>query len=70
MRFRGRSGRDVSGDHAGLRPSSVAVMGAAADPDRGWTFHDLDAEALGALSRAMQSAAARLSESARLLRLG
>ena len=32
--------------------------------------HDLDAEALGALSRAMQSAAARLSESARLLRLG
>jgi DNA-binding IclR family transcriptional regulator len=32
--------------------------------------HDLDAEALGALVRAMQSAAARLSESARLLRLG
>jgi DNA-binding IclR family transcriptional regulator len=32
--------------------------------------HDLDAEALGTLSRAMQSAAARLSESARLLRLG
>ena len=32
--------------------------------------HDLDAEALGALSRAMQSAAARLSESTRLLRLG
>src|SRR2546430_7943022 len=32
--------------------------------------HDLDAEALDALSRAMQSAAARLSESARLLRLG
>jgi DNA-binding IclR family transcriptional regulator len=32
--------------------------------------HDLDAEALGALSRAMQSAAARFSESARLLRLG
>jgi DNA-binding IclR family transcriptional regulator len=32
--------------------------------------HDLNAEALGALSRAMQSAAARLSESARLLRLG
>jgi DNA-binding IclR family transcriptional regulator len=32
--------------------------------------HDLDAEALAALSRAMQSAAARLSESARLLRLG
>jgi DNA-binding IclR family transcriptional regulator len=32
--------------------------------------HDLDVEALGALSRAMQSAAARLSESARLLRLG
>jgi IclR family transcriptional regulator, KDG regulon repressor len=31
---------------------------------------DLDAEALGPLSRAMQSAAARLSESARLLRLG
>jgi len=31
--------------------------------------HDLDAEALDALSRAMQSAAARLSESARLLRL-
>jgi hypothetical protein len=29
--------------------------------------HDLDAEALGALSRAIQSAAARLSESARLL---
>jgi DNA-binding IclR family transcriptional regulator len=32
--------------------------------------HDLDTEALGVLSRAMQSAAARLSESARLLRLG
>ncbi|MBV8121243.1 MAG: IclR family transcriptional regulator [Alphaproteobacteria bacterium] len=32
--------------------------------------HDLDAEALGALSRAMQSAAGRLSESVRLLRLG
>jgi DNA-binding IclR family transcriptional regulator len=32
--------------------------------------HDLDAEALGSLSRAMQSAAARLSESVRLLRLG
>jgi DNA-binding IclR family transcriptional regulator len=32
--------------------------------------HDLDAEALGALGRAMQSAAARLSESVRLLRLG
>jgi IclR family transcriptional regulator, KDG regulon repressor len=31
--------------------------------------HDLGAEALDALSRAMQSAAARLSESARLLRL-
>jgi DNA-binding IclR family transcriptional regulator len=32
--------------------------------------HDLDAEALAVLSRAVQSAAARLSESARLLRLG
>src|SRR6516162_1819173 len=32
--------------------------------------HDLDAEAWNALGRAMQSAAARLSESARLLRLG
>src|SRR5262249_34767112 len=32
--------------------------------------HDLDPEALGALVRAMPSAAARLSESARLLRLG
>jgi DNA-binding IclR family transcriptional regulator len=32
--------------------------------------HDLDAEALEALSRAMKSAAARLSESSRLLRLG
>ena len=32
--------------------------------------HDLDGEAVGPLSRAMQSAAARLSESARLLRLG
>jgi hypothetical protein len=32
--------------------------------------HDLDVEALEALSRAMQSAATRLSESARLLRLG
>jgi DNA-binding IclR family transcriptional regulator len=32
--------------------------------------HDLDAEAPVALSRAMQSAAARLSESVRLLRLG
>jgi DNA-binding IclR family transcriptional regulator len=32
--------------------------------------HDLNTEALGALSRALQSAAARLSESARLLRLG
>ena len=32
--------------------------------------HDLDGEALGPLSRAMQSAAARLSESVRLLRLG
>ena len=32
--------------------------------------HDLDTDALGPLSRAMQSAAARLSESVRLLRLG
>jgi DNA-binding IclR family transcriptional regulator len=32
--------------------------------------HDLDAEALAPLSRAMQSAAARLTESVRLLRLG
>src|SRR6516225_3160784 len=32
--------------------------------------HDLNAEALATLSRALQSAAARLSESARLLRLG
>jgi DNA-binding IclR family transcriptional regulator len=32
--------------------------------------HDLDADAVGPLSRAMQSAAARLSESVRLLRLG
>jgi DNA-binding IclR family transcriptional regulator len=32
--------------------------------------HDLDSEALAPVSRAMQSAAARLSESARLLRLG
>jgi DNA-binding IclR family transcriptional regulator len=32
--------------------------------------HDLDAEALAPLGRAMQSAAARLSESVRLLRLG
>ena len=32
--------------------------------------HDLTAEALGPLSRAMQSSAARLSESVRLLRLG
>src|SRR5882672_11702226 len=33
MRFRGRSGRNVSGHYAGLRAGSVAVMGAAADPD-------------------------------------
>jgi DNA-binding IclR family transcriptional regulator len=32
--------------------------------------HDLDAETLAPLSHAMQSAAARLSESVRLLRLG
>jgi DNA-binding IclR family transcriptional regulator len=32
--------------------------------------HDLDGDAVGSLSRAMQSAAARLSESVRLLRLG
>lgn len=32
--------------------------------------HDLDGDAVGPLSRAMQSAAARLSESVRLLRLG
>ena len=32
--------------------------------------HDLDTDALEPLSRAMQSAAARLSESVRLLRLG
>ncbi len=32
--------------------------------------HDLDTDALGPLSRAMQSAAGRLSESVRLLRLG
>jgi DNA-binding IclR family transcriptional regulator len=32
--------------------------------------HDLDGDALGPLGRAMQSAAARLSESVRLLRLG
>jgi DNA-binding IclR family transcriptional regulator len=33
-------------------------------------LHDLDADALGPLNRAMQSAASRLSESVRLLRLG
>jgi hypothetical protein len=32
--------------------------------------HDLDGDALGPLSRAMQSAATQLSESVRLLRLG
>jgi DNA-binding IclR family transcriptional regulator len=32
--------------------------------------HDIDSDAIGSLSRAMQSAAARLSESLRLLRLG
>jgi DNA-binding IclR family transcriptional regulator len=32
--------------------------------------HDIDSDAVGPLSRAMQSAAARLSESLRLLRLG
>ena len=32
--------------------------------------HDVDGDAVGPLSRTMQSAAARLSESARLLRLG
>ena len=32
--------------------------------------HDFDGDAVGPLSRAMQSAAARLSESVRLLRLG
>jgi DNA-binding IclR family transcriptional regulator len=32
--------------------------------------HDIDSDAVGPLSRAMQSAAARLSESVRLLRLG
>jgi DNA-binding IclR family transcriptional regulator len=32
--------------------------------------HDLDGDAVGPLSRAMQSAATRLSESVRLLRLG
>jgi DNA-binding IclR family transcriptional regulator len=32
--------------------------------------HDIDSDAVGRLSRAMQSAAARLSESVRLLRLG
>jgi hypothetical protein len=31
--------------------------------------HDIDSDAVGLLSRAMQSAAARLSESVRLLRL-
>ena len=33
-------------------------------------LYDLDADALGPLSRVMQSAASRLSESVRLLRLG
>jgi DNA-binding IclR family transcriptional regulator len=33
-------------------------------------MHDLDDKALGPLSRALQSAASRLSESVRLLRLG
>jgi DNA-binding IclR family transcriptional regulator len=32
--------------------------------------HDIDGDAVGLLSRAMQSAASRLSESVRLLRLG
>jgi hypothetical protein len=32
--------------------------------------HDIDSDTVGPLSRAMQSAAARLSESLRLLRLG
>ena len=32
--------------------------------------HDLDGDAVGPLSRAMQSAAARLSQSVRLFRLG
>jgi DNA-binding IclR family transcriptional regulator len=49
-----------------LSPSSKLVLVLTA----GARSHDLDIDAVGLLSRAMQSAAARLSESARLLRLG
>ena len=38
IRLRGRSRRHVSGHHAGVGAGSVAVLGAAADPDRGGTF--------------------------------
>ena len=37
-RLCGRSRHDVSGNHAGLGAGSVAVMGAATDPDRCGTF--------------------------------
>jgi DNA-binding IclR family transcriptional regulator len=49
-----------------LSPSSKLLLVLTA----GAPSHDLDIDALGLISRAMQSAAARLSESARLLRLG
>ena len=49
-----------------LSPSSKLLLVLTA----GAHCHDIDLDALGLLSRAMQSAAARLSESTRLLRLG
>jgi hypothetical protein len=63
----------------GITQISVPVL-SASGPSPSWELlliltavgysHDLDAAAIGPLSRAMQSAAGRLSESLRLLRLG
>jgi hypothetical protein len=58
----------------GITPVSMPVLSPAWEvllvlPAAGQA-HDCDGDAVGPLSRAMQSAAARLSESVRLLRLG
>jgi hypothetical protein len=70
MRLRGGSGPDVTGHHASVGAGPVTIMEAATGPTAAGHAHDFDGDAVGPLSRVMPSAAARLSESVRLLRLG
>jgi DNA-binding IclR family transcriptional regulator len=75
-RYRGEASRfavDRGTMFQGITLISVPVLSPAWEPvlilTSAGRSHDLEAEALEQLCRAMQSAAARLSESVRLLRL-